>query len=155
MHTLPDWQILHLTGKEDKKQVTKEYEQAGIAAAVWAYTEQMDKVLAAAELVIGRAGASTLAELTAAGVPSILLPYPYHKDQHQLRNAEVLAEAGAAKIMTDTCNEEKTAKALAAVLGDSMIEGEIRKMAAAAQRLAKPEAAKRVAEELIRLESRT
>ena len=153
--TLQEWQILHLTGKADKKMVEKEYSLVQIEAAVWAYTEQMDKVLAAAELVIGRAGASTLAELTAAGVASILLPYPYHKDQHQLRNAEVLAEAGAAKIVTDTCDEEKTAQALAAVLGDSMIEGEIRKMADAARRLAKPEAAKRVAEELIRLESRT
>ncbi len=146
--TLHDWQILHLTGKEDKKQVAGDYEQAGIAAVVWAYTEQMDKVLAAAELVIGRAGASTLAELTAAGVPSILLPYPYHKDQHQNRNAEVLAGAGAAKIVTDAYNEEKTAKALAVELGDSMIEGELGKMADAASNLAKPEAAKRVAEEL-------
>ena len=149
--TLQEWQILHLTGKEDKKQITGEYEQAGIAAHVWAYTEQMDKVLAAAELVIGRAGASTLAELTAAGAPSILLPYPYHKDQHQLRNAEVLAEAGAAKIVTDACDEEKTAQSLAAVLDDSMIEGELRKMADAASNLAKPEAAKRVAEELMHL----
>jgi len=147
--TLQEWQVLHLTGKEDMKQVTREYEQAGIAAEVWAYTEQMDKVLAAAELVIGRAGASILAELTAAGAPSILLPYPYHKDQHQLRNAEVLAEAGAAKIVTDTCDEEKTAKALATVLGDSMIEEQLQKMADSAQRLAQPEAARRVAEELI------
>ena len=108
-------------------------------------------VLAGAELVIGRAGASSLAELTAAGVPSILLPYPYHKDQHQLRNSEVLAEAGAAKIVTDACNEEKTAQALAAVLGDSMIEGKLRTMADAASNLAKPEAAKRVAEELVRM----
>jgi len=147
--TLQDWQVLHLTGKADNKQVSREYEQAGIAAAIWAYTEQMDKVLAAAELVIGRAGASTLAELTAAGVPSILLPYPYHKDQHQLRNAEVLAKAGAAKIVTDTCDEEKTAKALATVLGDSMIEEQLQKMADSAQRLAQPEAARRVAEELL------
>lgn len=148
---IEDWQVLHLTGKEDKKQVAEEYKQAGIEAQVWAYTEQMDKVLTAAELVIGRAGASTLAELTAAGAPSILLPYPYHKDQHQLRNAEVLAEAGAAKIVTDACDEEKTAPALALVLGDCMIEGELKKMADATSKLAQPEAAKRVAEELIRM----
>jgi len=155
VHTLPDWQILHLAGKEDRKQVSKEYEQAGMAVTVWAYTEQMDRVLAGAELVIGRAGASTLAELAAAGAPSILLPYPYHKDQHQLRNAEIFVEAGAAKIVRDACNEEKTAQSLAAVLDDSMIEGELRKMADAASKLAQPEAAKRVAEELIRLESRS
>jgi UDP-N-acetylglucosamine--N-acetylmuramyl-(pentapeptide) pyrophosphoryl-undecaprenol N-acetylglucosamine transferase len=149
MGSREDWQILHLTGKEDKKQVSKDYEQAGIAVTVWAYTEQMDKVLAGAELVIGRAGASSLAELTAAGVPSILLPYPYHKDQHQTRNAEVLAAAGAAKIVTDTRDEEKTAKALAAVLGDSMIEEPLQQMADAALQLGKPEAARRVAEELM------
>ncbi|MBN2210172.1 MAG: UDP-N-acetylglucosamine--N-acetylmuramyl-(pentapeptide) pyrophosphoryl-undecaprenol N-acetylglucosamine transferase [Sedimentisphaerales bacterium] len=104
-----DWQIIHLTGVTDEAWVKKEYETVGINAKVLAFTPRMERVLAAADLVIGRAGAVTLAELTAVGVPSILLPYPYHRDRHQEKNAKVLADAGAARIVTDTCNDEKTA----------------------------------------------
>ncbi len=108
----PDWQVFHLTGVTDEALVRKEYETAGIAAKVMAFTPRMERVLASADLVIGRAGAATLAELTAVGVPSILLPYPYHRDRHQEKNAGVLADAGAARIVADTCNDEKTANLL-------------------------------------------
>ena len=108
----PNWQVVHLTGLADEAWVKSEYEKSGIAAKVLAFTPKMANVLAAADLLIGRAGAVTVAELMAVGVPSILLPYPYHRDRHQEKNARVLADAGAARIVVDTCNDEKTAEQL-------------------------------------------
>lgn len=150
--TSGSWQILHLTGKTDEQQVRQKYQQAGIAARVMAFTPRMDMVLATADLVIGRAGASTLAELTATGKPSILLPYPYHRDQHQWRNAEVLAHVGAARIVRDYCNPIKTALDLAETLRPLLSnEGQLREMALAAGNLGKVAAAQEIAQKLIQV----
>jgi len=147
-----DWQVLHLAGEQDCEWLRREYKAAGIKAEILAFTERMDAVLAAADLVIARAGASSLAELAAAGVGSILLPYPYHKDQHQLRNAEVPAAAGAAEIVIDQRDAKRTAGNLQKVLEDCLGQrGKLARMAEAAGRLAQPEAAKRVAREMIEL----
>ncbi|MBN1846474.1 MAG: UDP-N-acetylglucosamine--N-acetylmuramyl-(pentapeptide) pyrophosphoryl-undecaprenol N-acetylglucosamine transferase [Sedimentisphaerales bacterium] len=143
-----DWQVLHLTGMADKNWVQKEYAEAGLGVQVQAFSDQMVSVLAAAELVIGRAGASSLAELTAMGLPSILLPYPYHKDRHQLHNAEVLAGAGAAVIVTDHKNSARTASELARVLGEILPAAKRAAMAQAARALAAPEAAETVARQV-------
>jgi UDP-N-acetylglucosamine--N-acetylmuramyl-(pentapeptide) pyrophosphoryl-undecaprenol N-acetylglucosamine transferase len=145
------WQVLHLTGNKDKIYAEEKYQEASISSKVLEFTEEMNLVLAAAELVICRAGASSLAELAAAGTPSILLPYPYHKDQHQMRNAEVLAEAGAAKVVVDTCKAEITAKCLSNELRKCMEQDKLSKMSQAAHNLARPGAARAVAEELRRL----
>lgn len=110
----------------------------------------MDLVLAAADLVVSRAGASTLAELTAAGVPSILLPYPYHRDQHQLKNAQVLLDAGAARVVTDACDPVRTGANLAQALTECRDQAVLSRMAAAAQSLARPEAAATVASEMLK-----
>lgn len=146
---LQGWQMLHLTGTEDCNWVEQAYRKAGVDVIVLAFTERIGAVLRAADIVIGRAGASTLAELTALGVPSILLPYPYHRDQHQWRNAHVLADAGAAMIVKDCCDAQQTAARLRPVLAELLASAPKReKMAAAAQAIGRIDAAKVVAEQL-------
>lgn len=96
------WQVLHITGSGDFERVQELYRGVGgISAKVMPYCDRMDQAWALADLGICRAGAITLAELTAAGVPSILLPYPYHRDNHQAKNGNVLVGAGAARMITD------------------------------------------------------
>lgn len=146
------WQITHITGKDDRQQVERQYKGANVAANVIDFTEKLPQLLMGADLVIGRAGASSLAELTATGVASILLPYPYHRDRHQLRNAEILEKSGAAKIVTDHCDEEKTSRELKNVLNELLTDEDcLESMSKAAQKIGKPDAAARVAEELITL----
>jgi UDP-N-acetylglucosamine--N-acetylmuramyl-(pentapeptide) pyrophosphoryl-undecaprenol N-acetylglucosamine transferase len=165
----PQWQLLHLTGPASHAEVLAAYAaaklpvsdgaRAGAAVAcgkpgavsceptihVIGFTHDMHLALAAADIVIARAGASTLAELTAVGRPAILLPYPYHRDQHQLANARVLAEAGAALVVDDRKSAEANWARLLAAMEELAHEGRRREMAAAARRLGRPDAAEQVA----------
>jgi UDP-N-acetylglucosamine--N-acetylmuramyl-(pentapeptide) pyrophosphoryl-undecaprenol N-acetylglucosamine transferase len=88
--------IVHQTGKADHAAVSTTYEQLGVHATVVPFIDNMQEVYATADVVICRAGATTLAELTVLGKPAILIPYPYAVDDHQRANAEVLVQAGAA-----------------------------------------------------------
>jgi UDP-N-acetylglucosamine--N-acetylmuramyl-(pentapeptide) pyrophosphoryl-undecaprenol N-acetylglucosamine transferase len=116
--------------------------KAGARVRVVAYTKHMADALAAADLVIARAGASTLAELTALGRASILLPYPFHRDQHQLANARVLVRAGAARLVRDRIDPAGNAAALRSVLLPLMDDEFAReRMAAAARRIGVVDAA--------------
>ena len=85
-------------------------------ARVIDFTPAMADVFAVADLVVGRSGASTCAELTACGVPSILMPYPFHKDMHQRANAKVLEDAGAAIILNDEKDAAKNAEKMRPML---------------------------------------
>jgi len=146
---LRGWRVLHITGKDNREWVERQYKGAKVAAKVIDFTRKLPQLLVGADLVIGRAGASSLAELTAMGVASILLPYPYHKDRHQLRNAEILEKSGAAKIVFDHRDEEKTSRELKNVLNELLTcEDCLESMSRAAQKIGKPDAARRVAEEL-------
>lgn len=152
---LGNWQILHLTGKNDHEFVTAGYAGRRVAAKAVSYTENMADALAAADLVISRAGASTLAELTALGRASVLLPYPFHRDQHQWANALCLAEAGAARIVRDSIDVNITAPALRLALGELMSSGDARgHMSAAAAKLGRLDAADVIAEKLLELAGR-
>jgi UDP-N-acetylglucosamine--N-acetylmuramyl-(pentapeptide) pyrophosphoryl-undecaprenol N-acetylglucosamine transferase len=139
-----DWQLLHLTGTAHEAATRAAYDRAGIAATIVGFVREMWLALAAADLVISRAGASTLAELTALRKPSILLPYPYHRDRHQHANAQVLADAGAAEIVNDrrvgALNREPLLAALERVADPSRRAA----MSAAAASLARPHAAEAV-----------
>ena len=99
--TLPE--IKHQAGKNKLAETEACYAKAGISSnSVVEITEFIDDMASAyqwADLVVCRSGASTVAELAASGIPSILIPYPYHKDQQQLENAHWLADAGAALIL--------------------------------------------------------
>lgn len=140
-----DWQLLHLTGAADEAEVRKAYDAAGAPAEVRAFTNEMALAMRAADLVVSRAGASTLAELTALGKPSILLPYPYHRDQHQLANALVLAKRGAALLIEDECDAERTGPMLLSAMHMLRLNLVRDRIAAEAAKLGVPDAAQRVA----------
>jgi len=145
-----DWQLLHLTGATDFTAVRDGYASAGVEARVLDYTDDLPLALAGADLVLSRAGASTLAELTARGVPSVLLPYPYDRARHQRANAEVLAEHGAAVVIDDRrepgANAVRLAEALRGLMDDAARRD---RMADAARSLGRPEAADQMAERLL------
>jgi len=96
------WQVLHIIGRNDFDQLSGAYDGFGkIAVKTVDYLDSMDQAWAIADAAVCRAGAITLAELTAVGVPSVLLPYPYLRDNHQAKNANVLVRAGAAVMVED------------------------------------------------------
>jgi UDP-N-acetylglucosamine--N-acetylmuramyl-(pentapeptide) pyrophosphoryl-undecaprenol N-acetylglucosamine transferase len=114
------------------------------------YYDDMPSLLAAADIVVGRAGAVSVAEFAAAGTPAICLPYPYHKDNHQRKNAQVLVDAGAAVIVDDnTESPAQTARDLLAVLVDLLAnESKRTAMAAAARDIGTTDAAMQIVEAL-------
>lgn len=102
-HGLPaGWQLLHITGPRDFTEFrTREAAVPENRVVVLAYLSDMSDAYAVADVVIARAGASTLGELAAIGAPSILIPYPFAAGDHQLQNARAFAAAGAALVIED------------------------------------------------------
>ncbi len=136
--------IVHQTGSADEAAVREGYRKAGVTAEVHAFIDDMPARMAEADLIVCRAGATTLAEITAAGRASLLIPLPGATDDHQRRNAEVLAAAGAAEVLDQaTLTPARLAERIAALLGDDARRAE---MAAAARTLARPDAAERIAD---------
>jgi UDP-N-acetylglucosamine--N-acetylmuramyl-(pentapeptide) pyrophosphoryl-undecaprenol N-acetylglucosamine transferase len=141
----PDWQLVHLTGPADEALVRGAYAARSVPASVLAFTHEMPLLLAVADLVVARAGASTLAELTALGKPAILMPYPFHRDQHQHANARVLADAGAALIVEDKREAVLNSHALRAALAQVAPAQTRSGMSRAAATLGRPHAAEQIA----------
>ena len=139
----------HQAGERDLEFVRDGYRRAGITARVEPFIFEMEREMTDADVIVCRAGATTLAELTAVGRPSILVPLPTATDDHQRKNAQVLAEAGAAEVIDE---RELTGVNLAARLL-ALVEDTKRRadMAARARRFAKPEAAKLIAERALAL----
>jgi UDP-N-acetylglucosamine--N-acetylmuramyl-(pentapeptide) pyrophosphoryl-undecaprenol N-acetylglucosamine transferase len=145
----PEWQLLHLSGPLDEEETRRAYADAGAVAHVLAFTHEMWLALAAADAVVSRAGASTLAELTALGLPAVLLPYPYHRDRHQHANARVLVDAGAAVMVEDRLEPELNRGPVTEAL-ERMADPAVReRMAGASRGLGRSDAAERVAEWMI------
>ena len=147
-----DWQVLHLTGDSDYETVLAAYRETKVRSVVLRFTDHMADAMAAADLIVARAGASTLAEITAVGRASILLPYPYHRDQHQLANARVLVRRSAARLVEDRKDVSANGAALRDAL-ESLMDDEaaLRSMAAAARRIGSRDAAARLADEVLTL----
>lgn len=134
--------IIHQTGRDDLERTQQRYRDAGIDAEVVGFIDDMGSAYARADLVVCRAGATTLAELTALGKPSILVPYPFAADDHQRANAEVMVAGAAAVMMLD---RELTADGLVAVVTElSADRARLHAMGAAARKLGRPDAAERV-----------
>jgi len=114
-------QVRHQTGRAHLEKVRQQYAAAGVEADVLPFIENMAEAYAWADLVICRSGALTVSELAAAGVASILIPYPHAVDDHQTRNARFLVEAGAARLLPQTA---LNAAALADVLREFCLEPE-------------------------------
>ncbi len=150
------WQVLHLSGRLDYDEVCRAYEVSTLHAVVLPFTDRMAEAIGAADLVVSRAGASTLAELTAVGRPAVLLPYPYHRDMHQAANAAVLADAGAAVALTDQIDPQANKASLGPVLTELMGYPErLSRMADAAARVGRPDAARVVAEHVLKMAEST
>jgi UDP-N-acetylglucosamine--N-acetylmuramyl-(pentapeptide) pyrophosphoryl-undecaprenol N-acetylglucosamine transferase len=102
LHDLKDKiQFLHQTGMKEYENIRDAYRKSGFKGTITPFIYQMGEAYAVADIVISRAGASTLAELTALGKPGILVPYPFAAGNHQELNARKLQEIGAAKIIPD------------------------------------------------------
>lgn len=111
-HPKCDIQVLHFTGPVDAAAVAAAYAAANIPHYVAPFCDRMGLAWAAADLAVCRAGAGSVAEAWANAVPAIFLPYPYHKDQHQRRNAQTLVDAGGAIMIDDRVEAEKNLKTL-------------------------------------------
>jgi UDP-N-acetylglucosamine--N-acetylmuramyl-(pentapeptide) pyrophosphoryl-undecaprenol N-acetylglucosamine transferase len=141
--------ITHQTGERDLAFVRDGYARAGLQARVEPFIYEMVLEMNSADLVICRAGATTLAELTAAGRPSLLIPLPTATDDHQRRNAQVLAEAGAAEVLDEReLTGARLASRLLALLDDPARR---EAMGARARRFARPDAARVIADRALAL----
>jgi UDP-N-acetylglucosamine--N-acetylmuramyl-(pentapeptide) pyrophosphoryl-undecaprenol N-acetylglucosamine transferase len=90
---------LHLAGSQDERRVRAAYQAAGLCAVVHGFFDDMELALGAATAAVSRAGASSLSELAAMRVPSVLVPYPTATDNHQLYNARAFVQTGAARLL--------------------------------------------------------
>ncbi|MDE2089010.1 MAG: undecaprenyldiphospho-muramoylpentapeptide beta-N-acetylglucosaminyltransferase [Gammaproteobacteria bacterium] len=136
--------VWHQTGRRHLEAARERYRKVGLQVRLEDFIEDMAAAYAWADLVLCRAGALTVAELAAAGVGAILVPYPHAVDDHQTHNARYLAQAGAALLLPQA---QMTAERLAELLGTlGRDRARLQAMARAARALAKPDAAERVAE---------
>jgi UDP-N-acetylglucosamine--N-acetylmuramyl-(pentapeptide) pyrophosphoryl-undecaprenol N-acetylglucosamine transferase len=143
----PGIHIIHQTGERDYNDALAAYralgESAGLKFEIFKFIEDMPGVFALADLVVCRSGASTVAEIAAAGKPAVFVPFPRAADDHQRVNAEVLARHGAAVVVEESKLEGVwLAETIAALLGDP---GRLERMSMAARELAHPNAAREIA----------
>ncbi len=133
--------LLHQTGTAAYEGIAARFRASGVEGEVSAFLNDMPRAFSEADLVVSRAGAGAVAELAAAGKPSILVPLPTASDQHQLRNAQVFEAAGAARLVLDS--DMNGARLVEEASGlPSKLEG----MGIAARAFARPDAARRAAE---------
>ena len=135
-------QVRHQSGTLHVEMLQRNYREAGVACDAVAFIDDMAAAYADVDLVICRAGALTIAELAAAGVASILVPFPHAVDDHQTGNARYLADAGAAMLIQQTeLTPQRLAQLLSSLTRESLLD-----MATKARALARPDATERVAQ---------
>jgi UDP-N-acetylglucosamine--N-acetylmuramyl-(pentapeptide) pyrophosphoryl-undecaprenol N-acetylglucosamine transferase len=145
-------EITHQTGERDLEMVRDGYRRAGLQARVEPFLYAMDREMKTADVVVSRAGATTLAELAAAGTAAILVPLPTATDDHQRKNAEAFVRHGAAVMVEQKdLTGERLAREVMALAGDNARR---RGIAAAARGLAKPGAARAIVTKVIELGDR-
>jgi UDP-N-acetylglucosamine--N-acetylmuramyl-(pentapeptide) pyrophosphoryl-undecaprenol N-acetylglucosamine transferase len=143
------WQILWQTGEGDYTEVLQKTETGKIKCVVYPFIRDMKSAYATADLVISRAGALTLAEITACGKPAILIPYPFAAADHQRHNAEALKRAGAACVIPEKdLTPDRLSEEIHSLLSD---EYRLQEMAAKSRQLGKPDAASRLVDEMEKL----
>jgi UDP-N-acetylglucosamine--N-acetylmuramyl-(pentapeptide) pyrophosphoryl-undecaprenol N-acetylglucosamine transferase len=146
LDAVPSLTILHQAGARHAETTQAAYATSGASADRWkvqAFLEDMPVQFAASDLILARSGASTVAELAASGKPSLLVPFPQAADDHQRKNAEVLVEGGAARMLLEQdMSAAKLLETITNLLGDRERLGE---MAVRARTFAHPQAAARIA----------
>jgi UDP-N-acetylglucosamine--N-acetylmuramyl-(pentapeptide) pyrophosphoryl-undecaprenol N-acetylglucosamine transferase len=144
MRRLPGLGVIHQTGERDYNEVQAAYSQAAIPAEVHKFIDDMPGFFSRADLVLCRSGASTVAEIAAAGKPAIFVPFPLAADDHQRRNAEALEQARAAVVLEETkLDEVWLVDTLCALLDDP---ARLTAMSAAARAMSHPNATRDIAQ---------
>jgi UDP-N-acetylglucosamine--N-acetylmuramyl-(pentapeptide) pyrophosphoryl-undecaprenol N-acetylglucosamine transferase len=147
--TVPGFTLVHQTGERDLAFARAEYAGVEVNARAEAFLDPVVAEVIAADLVIGRAGATTLAELAAAERPAVLIPFPAAADDHQRRNAEVLEQAGAAVVIDETAlTGPRLAETVRSLAADRL---RLARMSEAMRSLARPDAAAAIVDRVMRL----
>ena len=145
----PRLRLAHQTGERDVEMVRTAYGAAGVQADVQPFYYDMGRRVAAADLIVCRAGATTIAEIAAAAKPAILIPLPTATDDHQRKNAEALAAAGAAEVLLQgDANGATLAARIRALAADADRRA---RLSVAARKFARPDAAKVIADRAMEL----
>ncbi len=140
---IPGLHVIHQTGERDYQAAQPVYLNAGASAEIAPFIEQMPDAFRRADLLVCRSGASTVAEITAAGKPAVFIPFPHAADDHQRRNAQALERAGAAVLIRESdLTPERLVETVALLLNDSAC---LARMAESARALAHPDAAQQIA----------
>ena len=143
---IPDLQIIHLTGKQGYNEAKAIYDNMGISSFVSEFSDDIGIAYSLSDLVICRAGANTIAEISAVGIPAILIPYPYATDNHQYWNAYELSRIGGAIIITQ---EELKSQRVVELVSDLLLnDEELDNMKKINRSLSKPFAAERVVDKI-------
>ncbi len=143
---LNSWQVVHITGRKDYSVTIQAYKSSGVEAHVFSFIEHMEDIYGIADLVVCRAGGSTVAELTSIGLPAIYIPYPWASDKHQEYNARWLCERGGGVLILDNELETRLKEVLVNLMED---KGKREKMASASRKLGRPDASAKVVERII------
>jgi UDP-N-acetylglucosamine--N-acetylmuramyl-(pentapeptide) pyrophosphoryl-undecaprenol N-acetylglucosamine transferase len=144
----PDrYQVLFMTGRDDLETVREHAASSRMGSYVTAFFDDIAKAYAATDLTICRSGASTLAEITLFGLPSILVPFPYAAGGHQEANSKAMVDAGAAKMLLDKeLDGQKLAALIEEIVGDVALLGSMKQSSRA---LARPHAAREIVDLLL------
>jgi len=138
--------LVHQTGRAAFEEIRAGFENAGLEGEVVPFITDMPAAFEQADLIVCRSGAGTVAELAAAGKPSVLVPFPFAADDHQRKNAEAFERAGAARVIAD---REMTGERLFTTIAElSEQPGRLEQMGSAVRKFARPGAARRAAEVL-------
>jgi len=142
-------EVIHQTGGADEEIVRSAYKRAKIPATVAAFFTDMAEIYGRSDVLVSRAGATTLAELAVLGKPAVLIPYPYAADDHQDKNGRYYAAGGGVVVLPE---RELTARKLAETLAEIVGNGSrIQEMAAAMQAMGRPDATDRIVDVCLEL----
>jgi len=142
-----DFQVLHCAGSRDAARVAAAYAELNVRGRVVDFVAEIGRAYGVADLVLARAGASTVAECAALGLPAVFVPYPFHRDRQQAWNALDSVRAGAARVVEE---DDLTPEAFRAIVDGILLDqGERRVMSIAATCVARPDAAGDMAAHLI------
>lgn len=147
---LDEWQVLHIAGTSDQKALEHTYAAAGIEGMVLPFLEKVGLAWGAAEVAISRAGANSVAESAANNVPTIFVPYPWHRDLHQRYNADELVRSGGAVLALDAIDPAANLHAIGEPLRELLLDPVARnRMRAILEERTAPDGAREVAELLL------